>query len=469
MGLAEGRRPPLVHDHCGGNVHPVQITPMFDTFTDRARQTITLAQQESERFRHPDIGTEHLLLGLVKGGVGVAVLALTNLGSDLQKVRREVETLITKGDKPSPIRPLPFTPQAKRALDLAVEASRALGHPYVGTEHILLGLLADQDDVAARVLIGLGLQPDEVRSEILDLLGVDDGSQAPPPVSKSPDPADAPATEASKKPILPPTTEADARSKPAHVESDLFSNRALQVIALAQQEAKRFHHAHIDTEHLLLGLVQVDGGVTAPLLNDCGLDVAHLCRAIEQLASTTGTTAPDGPPTFAPPAKRVLELALVEARAHGIPYIRDEHILLGILAERDCTGATALSNLGIDPARFRQDILALLGANDVPMTVHHAPIDRSASIAASLRLHLQAKKEAESLGHEHIAPEHVHLALLNDHNNLAVQALRTTGVDPEALRQRIREHLKGRKQRPDGTFGPVEPAGGTGAADPTVT
>jgi len=151
---------------------------MFDKFTDRARKIIALAQKEAERFHHDYIGTEHLLLGLVKEGSGVAVTALNNLNVDVDKVRREVEKLVVVNDKDAPTAPLPFTPQAKRVLELASEEARALGHPYIGTEHILLGLLSEHDSVAAQVLINLDLKLEDVRNEILDLLGASDVSGA---------------------------------------------------------------------------------------------------------------------------------------------------------------------------------------------------------------------------------------------------------------------------------------------------
>ncbi|MCS6969574.1 MAG: ATP-dependent Clp protease ATP-binding subunit [Planctomycetes bacterium] len=151
---------------------------MFDKFTDRARKIISLAQKEAERYRHDYIGTEHMLIGLAKEGTGVAVTALNNLGIDVDKVRREVEKLVSPSTKPPPPGPLPFTPQAKRVLELANEEARALGHPYIGTEHILLGLLAEQDSVAAQVLVNLDVRLEDVRNEILELLGASDVSAA---------------------------------------------------------------------------------------------------------------------------------------------------------------------------------------------------------------------------------------------------------------------------------------------------
>ena len=149
---------------------------MFDKFTDRARKIIALAQKEAERFSHDYIGTEHILLGLVKEGSGVAVTALNNLGVDVDKVRNEVEKLVTPQSTDGPSTPLPFTPQAKKVLELASEEARHLGHPYIGTEHILLGLLRENESVAAQVLINLDLKLEDVRAEILDLLGASDPS-----------------------------------------------------------------------------------------------------------------------------------------------------------------------------------------------------------------------------------------------------------------------------------------------------
>lgn len=159
---------------------------MFDKFTDRARKIIAIAQKEAERFRHDYIGTEHVLLGLVKEGSGVAVTALNNLGVDVDKVRGEIEKLVVSRQKDSPHTPLPFTPQAKKVLELASEEARALGHPYIGTEHVLLGLLRENESVAAQVLINLHLKLEDVRQEILDLLGATEPvAQAPAPTGRA--------------------------------------------------------------------------------------------------------------------------------------------------------------------------------------------------------------------------------------------------------------------------------------------
>lgn len=144
---------------------------MFERFTDRARRVMALANQEAQRLNHEYIGTEHILLGLVKEGSGVGANVLRNLDVDLRRVRLEVERLVKAGPEMVTMGKLPQTPRAKKVLEYAIEEARNLNHNYVGTEHLLLGLLREHDGVAAQVLINLGLKLEDVREEVLNLLG----------------------------------------------------------------------------------------------------------------------------------------------------------------------------------------------------------------------------------------------------------------------------------------------------------
>ncbi len=144
---------------------------MYERFTDRARKVMQLANQEAQRFNHEYIGTEHVLLGLIKEGSGVAANVLKNLDVDLRKIRLEVEKLVQSGPDMVTMGKLPQTPRAKKVIEYSMEEARNLNHNYVGTEHILLGLLREQEGVAAQVLMNLGLKLDEVRDEVLNLLG----------------------------------------------------------------------------------------------------------------------------------------------------------------------------------------------------------------------------------------------------------------------------------------------------------
>ncbi len=144
---------------------------MYERFTDRARKVMQLANQEAQRFNHEYIGTEHILLGLIKEGSGVAANVLKNLDVDLRKIRLEVEKLVQSGPDMVTMGKLPQTPRAKKVIEYSMEEARNLNHNYVGTEHILLGLLREQEGVAAQVLMNLGLKLEEVREEVLNLLG----------------------------------------------------------------------------------------------------------------------------------------------------------------------------------------------------------------------------------------------------------------------------------------------------------
>jgi ATP-dependent Clp protease ATP-binding subunit ClpA len=142
---------------------------MFERFTDRARRVIVLAQEEARLLNHNYIGTEHLLLGLAHEGQGVAAKALESLGIRLEALRSQVQEIIGQG-KSAPIGHIPFTPRAKKVLELSLREAKQLGHNYIGTEHILLGLIREGEGVAAQVLVKLGADLPRVRQQVVQLL-----------------------------------------------------------------------------------------------------------------------------------------------------------------------------------------------------------------------------------------------------------------------------------------------------------
>jgi ATP-dependent Clp protease ATP-binding subunit ClpC len=150
---------------------------MFERFTDRARRVVVLAQEEARMLNHNYIGTEHLLLGLIHEGEGVAAKALESLGIGLEAVRQHVEEIIGQGQQ-APSGHIPFTPRAKTVLELSLRESRQLGHDYIGTEHILLGLLREGEGVAAQVLSRLGADLNRVRQQVIQLLHGRRGEQS---------------------------------------------------------------------------------------------------------------------------------------------------------------------------------------------------------------------------------------------------------------------------------------------------
>jgi len=149
---------------------------VFERFTDRARRVVVLAQEEARMLDHNYIGTEHILLGLIGEGEGVAAKALESLGISLEAVRQEVEEIIGRGQQAPPGH-IAFTPRAKKVLELALREAQQLGHNYVGTEHILLGLIREGEGVAAQVLVKLGADLERVRQQVIQLLHGHQGKQ----------------------------------------------------------------------------------------------------------------------------------------------------------------------------------------------------------------------------------------------------------------------------------------------------
>lgn len=142
---------------------------MFERFTDRARRVVVLAQEEAKMLNHNYIGTEHLLLGLIHEGEGVAAKALQSMDISLEAVRQQVEDIIPPGQQ-QPTGHIPFTPRAKKVLELSLREALQLGHNYIGTEHILLGLIREGEGVAAQVLVKLGADLNRVRQTVIQLV-----------------------------------------------------------------------------------------------------------------------------------------------------------------------------------------------------------------------------------------------------------------------------------------------------------
>jgi len=152
------------------------LIEVFERFTDRARRVVVLAQEEARMLDHNYIGTEHILLGLIGEGEGVAAKALESLGISLEAVRQEVEEIIGRGQQAPPGH-IAFTPRAKKVLELALREAQQLGHNYVGTEHILLGLIREGEGVASQVLVKLGADLERVRQQVIQLLHGHQGKQ----------------------------------------------------------------------------------------------------------------------------------------------------------------------------------------------------------------------------------------------------------------------------------------------------
>ncbi|HET6947031.1 MAG TPA: Clp protease N-terminal domain-containing protein, partial [bacterium] len=158
---------------------------MFERFTERARRVIILAQEEAKRLNHSAVGTEHILLGIIREGEGVASKVLESLNISPDRVRAEIESAIGRGER-TPYEEVAFTPRAKKVLELALDEARRLGHNYIGTEHLLLGLIREGEGVAARVLEAMGADLERVRAQVVYLLGEEGTTSYTKQTSKTP-------------------------------------------------------------------------------------------------------------------------------------------------------------------------------------------------------------------------------------------------------------------------------------------
>ena len=221
---------------------------MFERFTERARQVVVLAQDEARALKHNYIGTEHILLGLLREEEGLAARVLESLDITVEEVRAQVARIVGQGDEVTTGQ-IPFTPRAKKVLELALREALSLGHNYIGTEHILLGLLREEEGLAARVLESLDITVERVRAQVVRIVGSGE--------------------------------EVTSGQIP-------FTPRAKKVLELALREALSLGHNYIGTEHILLGLVRENEGVAARILLDFDADAEKIRNEIIRMLSGPG-------------------------------------------------------------------------------------------------------------------------------------------------------------------------------------
>ena len=406
----------------------------YDKFTERARKVLSLAQEEAQRFQHNYIGTEHLLLGLVREGEGVAAKVLSNLGVDLNKVRSTIEFIVGRGDR-IVLGEVGLTPRAKEVIELAVDEAHRLNHHYIGTEHLLLGLVREGEGIAAHALESLGVNLEKVRTETIQVLSQ---SGAPHVVSGSrfaQEKIEGPPQlidelealvailrekeaaiqrqeyelavelrdrevkqrdliarlesewyrerenkERGQKPgeekTEPVQDDDDKAQEPSQEEKDFiqtlgnlsqderdrfdtFTVRARRVLRFSREEAQRFQHNYIGTEHLLLGLVRENGGTAAAVLRNLGVEIKKVRSSVEFIIGR-GDRIVLGELGLTPRAKKVLELAADEARRLKHDYIGTGHLLLGLVREGEGIAAGVLESLGVNLEKVRTQTIRVL-------------------------------------------------------------------------------------------------------------
>lgn len=329
---------------------------IYARFTERARRVLSLAQEEAQRLQHNYIGTEHLLLGLVRESDGVAAKVLANLGIELHKVRSAVDFIIGRRDKPT-IGVPGLTPRAKKVIELAADEARRLNHHYIGTEHLLLGLAREGEGIAAGVLSSFGLDLMKLRAATIQIISHGQDISA---VQSSDQPLAQPAQPEAQSGA---SERSGASVSASRGRFDKFTERARRVLSLAQEESQRFQHNYIGTEHLLLGLVREGDGVAAIVLSNLGVKLDEVRKAVEFIIGR-GDRIVLGEVGLTPRAKKVIELAVDEARRLNHHYIGTEHLLLGLVREGEGIAAGVLESLGVKLDAVRRETLKVLGQHN---------------------------------------------------------------------------------------------------------
>jgi ATP-dependent Clp protease ATP-binding subunit ClpA len=302
----------------------------FDRFNDHAKRVLALAQDEAIRFNHNYIGVEHLLLGLVREGEGVAARVLDLLGVDLAKTRSSVEFIIGRGGSTTSPSEITLSPRTKRVIELAIDEARKLGHNHVGTEHLLLAVVREDESIGAGVLQSLGVSLDHVRHQVLATLAQH---------------ADAGATSLRQDFVA---------SAHKAMPQDRLDGGARRTRARAYWEAGRANEEVIMPHHLLLALVASEEVWIRRVLADAGVDFADLVARIDAAAPPRPGPRPPGL-TEGRALFDVIDRAASLAAERNIPTIHNEHLLLAIAAGEG-VGATVLTAVGATPQRLREII-----------------------------------------------------------------------------------------------------------------
>ena len=338
--------------------------------------------------------TEHILLGLLREEDGLAARVLGGLGLTVDRVRGQVVRIVGSGEEVTSGQ-IPFTPRAKKVLELALREALSLGHNYIGTEHLLLALVRENEGVAARILLDFDAEPEKVRSQVLRLLSGPSGRRRFPgglaDAHRTPNPLRPPldwdraglfwrpdrmlrgslreverlasralaefglrVERVDPRPTPPPRPRAATRSG-----SVRFNPQARQAMELAKREAVGLGHDHIGPEHILLGVLSSEHGLAAHALQQCGVTHARVRPHVVAIVGPSQSRA-SAEIVLTPQAREIVEQATSEATATSCAYVGAEHLLLSLLHDNENVMAQILRNLDVEPASVRAEVLRWL-------------------------------------------------------------------------------------------------------------
>ena len=316
---------------------------MLNNFTPDAQQVLALARSEAERLNNNYAGTEHLLLGLIKLGQGIAANVLTKMGLNLEIVRTEVEKLFGVGPETKLVGNIPYTPRVTKVLARAAKEAKSLNHTYVGTEHILLGLLRETEGAGPRVIKDLKVDIERTRNEILKEL---DPNFTPPEA----DPEFG--LERFKPSVARPAVGSGLGKDP----QPNFTPHAQQTLALARKEADRLSYNYVGSEHLLFGLTRTQGSGALRLFETLGVRVENVRAGVEKWMGKGTEPKMAGKIPYTPRLKRILAQAAREAEGMGHSEVGTEHMVLGCVIEGEGDAWRVLRSVGITEDSTREAV-----------------------------------------------------------------------------------------------------------------
>ncbi len=403
---------------------------MFDKFTDRARKVMSLARQEAQRFNHEYIGTEHILLGLVQEGSGLAARVLKNLDVDLRKIRTAVEKLIPHGPPTVQMGQLPFTPRAKRVLELAQGEANQLGHDHIGTEHLLLGLLRENEGVAAQVLMNLGLKLEDVREEVLEVLGAACDGTTMPPSSK---PMITSGALTLDRLVLVLARDIAAPIPEVPLTLERMSPEVRKALQAATEIARQACQSQVHAVHVFAALLARWG--TKAELYFKGVESVKLIRALLEEAPP-GQAPTKGELSFPAVVEGAMQRAWEIARRLGFATVEIDHAMVVLLQDAEEAIAKLLAPETVDLPKVRRTLeeeltqsrglaLPALASESSP------PVAMAGDVWQVLRT---ARDEAVRRGQSRIGLAHLVAALLPEEADRARQAMNRAGAPapPEA-------------------------------------
>lgn len=310
-------------------------------FTERVRKVLSMSREEAARLRHDYVGTEHILLGILREGEGVASTVLQNFAVDMDALAANIDAIVKKGGEAEKTGPdLPYTSRAKKTLEYAMTEARTFNHSYVGTEHLLLGILREAKGLGAQVLVDTGVTLDKARAEVLNVLGTETSADA----SK-------PRTTTRVFGSIPPS---------AGLAGVPVAERMRVVLSDAQTLAARAGVTSVEPIHLAMALVKHGDGVANAALERLGCDGALVLAALKAIAPSEAQPLP--PEATVSPSvdvEAVMRLALGEQARSRATSLATHHLLIGLLQTHEI--AAAFGTQGVTADRFRAEAQRIVG------------------------------------------------------------------------------------------------------------